>query len=122
MLADALGRPLRIMLSGGEVHDCKTAVTLIEGIDAGGVIADKAYDSNDIRDAIAARDMTAVIPSRRSRKVHIPHDAIAYKTRNRIERCFNKLKHFRRIATRYDRRASYFLAFIHFAAAIIWSR
>jgi transposase len=122
MLADARGRPLRIILTGGEVHDCKRALPLLEGVDAGGVIADKAYDSNEIRAAIAARDMVAVIPSKRARKIQIPHDFAAYKTRNRIERCFNKLKHFRRLATRYDRRAIHFLAFIHFASAIVWSR
>ncbi len=90
--------------------------------EAGGVIADKAYDTNDIRQAIVDRHMAAIIPAKRSRKVHIPHDALAYKTRNRIERCFNKLKHYRRIATRYDRRAVHFLAFIYFASALIWSR
>ena len=122
MLADALGRPLRIILTGGEVHDSKTALTLLQDVDAGAVIADKAYDSNEIRNAIAAEDMVAVIPSKRSRKVHISHDIVLYKTRNRIERCFNKLKHFRRVATRFDRRVIYFLAFIHFASAMIWSR
>lgn len=122
MLADALGRPLRIMLTGGEVHDSKTALALLEDVDAQGVIADKAYDSNEIRNAITAEGMATVIPSKRSRKIRIPHDASLYKTRNRIERCFNKLKHFRRVATRFDRRAIYFLAFIHFASAIIWSR
>ena len=66
--------------------------------------------------------MIAVIPSKRDRKAVIPHDAVLYRERNRIERCFNKLKHFRRIATRYDRRDIYFLAFIHIAAAILWMR
>ena len=122
MLADALGRPLRIILTGGEVHDSKTALSLLEDVDERAVIADKAYDSNEIRNAIAAEDMVVVIPSKRSRKVRIPHDDTLYKARNRIERCFNKLKHFRRVATRFDRRAIYFLAFIHFASAIIWSR
>ncbi len=64
----------------------------------------------------------AVIPSNRTRKILIPHDSDLYKPRNRIERCFNKLKHFRRFATRYDRRAVHFLAFIHLAAAMLWMR
>src|SRR5260370_34341155 len=64
----------------------------------------------------AAMNAEAVIPSTRSREVPIPHDETIYKLRNRIERCFNKLKHFRRFATRYDRRADYFLAFVHLAA------
>lgn len=75
-----------------------------------------------MRELIAAADATAVIPAKSNRKVHIPHDQIAYKLRNRIERFFNKLKHFRHIATRYDRRARYFLAAIHLASAMIWMR
>jgi hypothetical protein len=66
------------------------------------VLADRAYDNNDLRKTIAEMNAEAVIPSTRSRKVPIPHDQALYKLRNRIERCFNKLKHFRRFATRYD--------------------
>ena len=122
MLADALGRPLRFILTAGQVHDIVVAPRLIDGVEGGGVIADKAYDSNDFRQIIADADMIAVIPSTRARKVPIPHDPSLYKTRNRIERCFNKLKHFRRFATRFDRRLKHFLAFIHLAAAMIWMR
>ena len=122
MLSDTLGRPLRFILTAGQVHDSRTALALLEGLKAGGVIADKAYDNNALRQALAEAGMAAVIPSKRDRKVPIPHDTKAYRTRNRIERCFNKLKHFRRIATRYDRRAVYFLAFIHLASAMIWMR
>lgn len=122
MLADALGRPLRFILTAGQVNDIVPAPALLEGIKGGGVIADKAYDSNDFRQTIAEAKMIAVIPSRRSRKVPMPHDETLYKTRNRIERCFNKLKHFRRFATRFDRRDSHFLAFISLAAAMIWMR
>ena len=64
----------------------------------------------------------AVIPCNPTRKHPIPYDFEAYKKRNTVERCFNKLKHFRRIATRFDRRAIHFLSFIHLAAAIIWMR
>jgi transposase len=122
MLADALGRPLRFVLTGGQVNDVVAAPTLLEGVQGGTVIADKAYDSNALRQFIADAGMIAVIPSRRMRKVAIPHDADLYKQRNRIERCFNKLKHFRRFATRFDRRAAHFLAFIHIAGAMIWMR
>ena len=122
MLADALGRPLRFILTGGQTHDVVTASALLDGVDGRAVIADKAYDSNELRQLIADAGMIAVIPSTRSRKVPIPHDATIYKARNRIERCFNKLKHFRRFATRFDRRASHFMAFIHLASAMIWMR
>lgn len=86
------------------------------------MLADKGYDSNAIRQSIADRGMTAVIPSNRARKTPIPHDQTLYRERNRIERCFNKLKHFRRIATRFDRRALHFAAFLHLAAAMLWMR
>lgn len=71
---------------------------------------------------IEEADIEAVIPSKRNRKIQIPHDTQAYKLRNRIERFFNKLKHFRRIVTRYDRRAAYFLAADQLASSMIWMR
>ena len=86
------------------------------------VLADRAYDNNDLRQTIADIGAQAVIPSTRSRKRQIPHDAVAYKIRNRIERWLNKLKHFRRFATRYNRRADLYLAFVHLAAIAIWLR
>lgn len=122
MVCDTLGRPLRFILTAGQRHDCLSAKALLQGFDAEAVLADKAYDNNDLRQTIADMKATAVIPSTRSRKVPIPHDEVAYKDRNRIERCFNKLKHFRRFATRYDRRTVHFLAFIHLAAVMLWLR
>jgi transposase len=117
-----LGRPVRFILTAGQAAEIKSAEALLENIAAGGVIADKGYDSNALRKHVAQRKMIAVIPSNRTRRVLIPHDPIAYKTRNRIERCFNKLKHFRRIATRFDRRALHFLSFLHLAASLLWLR
>jgi transposase len=122
MICDTLGRPLRFILTAGQRHDCLTAKDLIDGFRAEAVLADKAYDNNDLRQTIAEMDAKAVIPSTRSRKVPLPHDEVTYKQRNLIERCFNKLKHFRRFATRYDRKASHYLAFIHLAAAMLWLR
>ena len=122
MVCDTLGRPLRFMLTAGQRHDTLTAKALLAGFEAQAVLADKAYDNNDLRKTIAEMDAQAVIPSTRSRKVPIPHDETIYKERNRIERCFNKLKHCRRFATRYDRRATYYLAFIHLAAIMLWLR
>ena len=122
MLADALGRPLRLIVTAGQVGDITQAPALLEGQDGEAVLADKAYDSNALRAIIAAKRAQAVIPSNRSRKLPIPHDVAAYKHRNRIERCFNRLKHFRRFATRYDRRTLHFAGFAHLAAAMIWMR
>ena len=69
-----------------------------------------------VRQTIVGMDADAVIPSTRPRKVPIPHDAAIYRLRNRIERCFNRLKHFRRFATGDDRRTEYFLTFVLIAA------
>ena len=84
------------------------------------LIADRAYDANSLRSALRERGAEAVIPSTRSRKRPIPYDPIAYKQRNLIERMFCRLKDFRRIATRYDKRADTFLSAVLIAAALVW--
>ena len=122
LLADALGRPLRFLLTAGQVHEITQAERLLEEADGGAVLADKGYDCNALRQSILAKGMTPVIPTLRSRKVQISYDREAYKLRNRIERCFCRLKSFRRIATRFDRRAPHFLASLHLAAFFLWSR
>jgi len=104
------------------VHESRTAEAMLEGMDGDAVIADKAYDSNAIRATVKAAGMKAVIPSNASRTRAIRHDKLLYRERNRIERCFNKLKHFRRLATRYDRRAIHFLAFLCLAGSMLWMR
>jgi transposase len=122
LLADALGRPLRFILTPGQAGDITKAPDLLDGCTAENVIADKAYDSAALRQTIVDLGATPVIPSLSTRKHQPAYDKAIYKLRNRIERCFNKLKHFRRFATRFDRRAIHFLAFIHIAAAMIWMR
>jgi transposase len=122
MLADTLGRPLRFIVTAGQVGDITTVPALLDGLSAEAVLADKAYDSNALRALIANIGAEAVIPSNRRRKIAIPHDIAIYKHRNRIERCFNKLKHFRRFATRYDRRTIHLTGFVHLAASMIWLR
>ena len=122
MLADTLGRPLRLIVTAGQVGDITQAPALLDGQDGDAVLADKAYDSNALRAVIAGMEAEAVIPSNRCRKVVIPHDALTYRHRNQIERCFSKLKHFRRFATRYDRLPAHYLAFIHLAAIMLWMR
>jgi transposase len=86
------------------------------------MLADRSYDSDAIRDDLQARGAEAVIPTKSNRKVQIKVEPNSYALRNRIERFFNKLKHFRHIATRYDRRAVHFLAALHLASAMIWMR
>ncbi len=122
MLADMSGRPLRFGITPGQADDIAAASDLLESRQAGAVLADKAHDGNDLRARIAAMNATAVIPSKRNRKVAIPHDVGIYKHRNQIERCFSRLKHFRRFATRYHRRTVHFTGFVHLAAAMIWLR
>lgn len=120
MLADALGRPLRFIITPGQVGDITQAPALLEGRTAEAVLADKAYDSNALRAIIATMGAEAVIPSNRTRKIIIEHDEAIYINRNRIERCFGRMKHFRRFATRYERRTIHFQGFVHLAASMIW--
>jgi transposase len=84
------------------------------------LLADRAYDTNALRSWLAERGAEAVIPSTRKRKVMIKHDKVAYRERNRIERMFCRLKDFRRIATRYDKRADIFLSAVCLAATVMW--
>ena len=95
MLADTFGRPLRFRITPGQASDIASASGLLEGQRGKAVLADKAYDANNLRSQIVAMRADAVIPSKRNRKVAIPHDAGIYKHRNQIERCFSLLKHFR---------------------------
>ncbi|MGP1396702.1 MAG: hypothetical protein ACTS3R_14440 [Inquilinaceae bacterium] len=84
-------------------------------------MASKAYNSNALR--VLTGGMSAeIVTCNPTRKRLIPHDFEAYKVRNTVERCFNKPKHFRRIAARFDRRASHFLGFLHLATAMPWMR
>lgn len=89
MLVDALGRPLCFIVTAGQVGDITKAPALLEGQASNAVLADKAYDSNALRENIANMGAETVIPSNRRRKIITPHDAAAYKHRNKIERCFN---------------------------------
>jgi transposase len=84
------------------------------------VLADRGYDSDHIRNTVTSRGGTPVIPGKTNRKVPIQVDSITYALRNRIERCFNKLKCSRRFATRYDKTAASYLGFIHIIAARLW--
>jgi transposase len=122
MAVDGRGRPLRVILTPGQRGDVTQAPALLAGLRPKRVLADKAYDANALRQLIASMNAEAVIPCNPTRKVLIPYDFEVYKARNLIERGFNKLKHFRRIATRYDRRAANFLTFVLIAAALQWMR
>jgi len=116
---DALGNPLRLILTGGQVADITQAVALIAGFTTDAVVGDKGYDSNDFVIVIENENAEAVIPPRCNRTVQRPVDWHRYKARNLIERFFNRLKQFRRLATRYDKLAHQFNAFLQLACAYI---
>ncbi len=121
-VVDALGNPLRVELTAGQRADSPQALGLLKDLDCQAVVADKAYDTNAIVEALSAQKIQVVIPPKTSRLDQRPYDENLYADRNKIERFFNHLKGYRRIATRYDKTASSFLAFVHFACALIWLR
>ena len=84
------------------------------------LIGDKGYDSDAIREELASSEVRAVIPSKSTRRHPVAFDRDLYKQRNLIERMFNKLKNWRRVATRYDKTASSFLAFVSLVSAKLW--
>lgn len=108
-------------LSPGNQADISEAPALLDKCPAPTrLLADKGYDAGSLRSRLAATGTEAVIPSTRSRKTPIPHDAEAYRNRNLIERAFCRLKDWRRIATRYDKLAINFASAVAIAAVIIW--
>jgi transposase len=119
VLVDALGNPVRLRLSPGQAHDLTYAQSLIEDVDPGALIADKAFDADAFIDSLKRRAITPVIPPKSNRKTPRPCDFALYRERNLVERFFNKLKHFRAIATRYDKLAKTFLAGVQLACATI---
>jgi transposase len=86
------------------------------------LLADKGYDADFIRDDLEARDIAPIIPAKRNRTVQPVIDGHIYALRNLVERCFSKLKHSRRLATRYDKTADSFLGFILVASIRLWVR
>lgn len=95
---------------------------LIDGFAAGSVIADKGYDADRLVEEVRENGGIAVIPPRRNRKTAREFDRNVYKERNQIERFFNKLKQFRRVATRYDKLLANYMGFVKLAAIAIWLR
>src|ERR1700756_2501653 len=120
-LADAKGRLFAILLTGGEAHDCPVAERLIRRVKPPKrMLGDKAYDSAELREDLAGRVPKPVIPNRSNRKQRFSFSKRLYKLRWRVESAFNRLKDFRRIATRYDKLARNYLASVCLAAALVW--
>lgn len=120
---DGQGLPIRIALSPGQASDKTCAPALIRNLPPGrDLVADRGYDAAALIDLVAAQGGRAHIPTCRDRKVQRSVTPNLYRQRNLIERFFNRLKHFRRIATRYDKTARNFLSAVLLASARIWTR
>ena len=118
MAVDGLGNPVRVGLSAGQTHDLKRAAWLVDGLQAQWVIADKGYDSGAFVAVIQRQGAQAVIPPLSNRKTQREYDRHLYKERNLVERFINRIKRFRRVATRYDKTARHYLAFVHVACIL----
>jgi len=117
---EALGLPVRLIGTPGQRNDIALAHDLVEGIEAEAVIADKGYDAHHLAEKMEKQKTAIVIPPRQNRKSQRTYDTDLYKERNRIERFFNRLKQFRRVATRYDKLLANFMSFVKLAAIAIW--
>ena len=120
-VCDSEGRPRSLFLTAGQASDFTGAAALLSSMPAAkALLADKGYDADWFRNALADRKVEACIPSKSNRKIQIPHDRALYRKRHKVENMFGKLKEWRRIQTRYDRCAHAFLSAICIAALVIF--
>ena len=119
---DGLGNPLRFRLTGGPEHDVTQAEELIGGLDTEYVITDRAYDSNQFLESIIRSGAVPIIPPRSNRKAPHSYDEYLYRERHLVECFIGKIKHFRRIFSRFDKLANRYVGFLHFVGALIWLR
>jgi transposase len=119
---DGLGNPLRVRLTGGERHDITQAPELIANLEFERAIADRSYAATHFIELIRQQGAEAVIPPHPRAYVKRAYDRWLYRERHLVECFINKIKHFRRIFARFDKLAGRYLAFVHFACALIWLR
>jgi transposase len=121
-LVDAEGRPVILRLTAGQVHDSVEAEALLDGVmDEGStLLADKGYDNNAIRAMAEDSKAWANIPPKSNRKGSFAFSSWVYRQRNLVERFFNRIKHFRGIATRYDKDPNNYLAAVKLVAIRMW--
>ena len=122
LIVDALGNPLRFILTPGQRHDVTQSADLIESYEFGHFIADTAFDAEWLRELLTQNGVQAVIPPRANRNVSIEYDKHLYKERHLVECFINKIKWYRRIFTRFEKLACRYKAFLHFVGALIWLR
>ena len=122
-LVDANGNPIALKLTEGQAHDGTSAADLLDQLGAGQILlADRAYDSDRLRTALAERGAWANVKPM-PRRVNIPaFSPFLYRYRNLVERFFNKIKHFRAVATRFEKHDANYLAVVKLAAARLWMR
>lgn len=119
-MCEALGLPIDFIVTPGQSHDAPQAIPLIKHLCAQNLLADKGYDSDEIRDFALKKSMTPHILTRSNRLKKRPCDGHLYKERHKIECLFGFLKHYRRIFSRFDKLKRNFTAFLHFVAALQW--
>jgi len=119
---DALGNPLKLLVTAGQCSDFSKAPELIKGETGSYMIGDKGYDSDEVRAQICAQECIPVIPGKSNRKITIQYDKHIYKERNVVECFFSKLKQFRRVFSRFDKSIRNFGSFLSFVGAILWLR
>jgi transposase len=122
VLVDALGNPLRFLLTAGQRHDVTQADALLASFQFDAIIADTAYDANWLLDTLEEWGAQAVIPPRSNRTEPHEYDQHLYKERHLVECFINKIKWYRRIFTRFEKLAQRYAAFLHFVGALIWLR
>jgi transposase len=124
MLSDAHGNPVNFILTEGQLHDSKIAGELINISSGENIIADRAYSSLEIRDQIIKKGAQAIIPKKKNsvNKTNIGFDNHLYKIRHLAENLFARLKHFRSIATRYEKKSNNFASMIYLGCAFIWGK
>jgi len=122
-LVDANGLPILLKLTEGQAHDGRSAADMLLTLADGDILlGDRAYDSDGLRQALAERGAWANVKPMPNRKNVPAFSSFLYRERNLVERFFNKLKHFRAVATRYDKRADNYLASVKLASLRIWMR
>ena len=121
-MVDALGLPLVFAITEGQRHDIQPAKELSEKAASRCLLADKAYDSDDLRSALTAQGCSSVIPSKASRAQRLPYDKELYKARSAIECTFSLLKQARRFATRYEKTLRNYAAVVALSCALLWLR
>ena len=113
---------MRFIVTGGERHEITPAEQLIENLFPDYVIADKGYDADNFILLLRKKDLEAVIPSKINRKIQRAIDTDLYQERHLLECCIGKLKHFRRVFSRFAKLAQNYLSFVQFASTIVWLR